>query len=229
MVGASRKRSGGARRPHAGTPCAASMYEKGTSRTTGVEPARPKGGSSMTCREFLEGFSEYYDGRASSSFRREAEKHLEGCVECRRYLEILDRGRDLLRSFPEVEVTEDFHPRLKHRIYHLKDGEALKRGMLGSASGTTAATALGMAVLLVFAAWSPVLLSAVPEVELSPIVVSQPRARPAGLRTPPFSLLPMSGVRTLDRPDSWGRAQTLLFRLSPLHGHRSAIYRVDLE
>ncbi|HZD06090.1 MAG TPA: zf-HC2 domain-containing protein [Longimicrobiales bacterium] len=184
----------------------------------------------MTCSEFIEGFSEYYDGVASASSRREAEEHLAVCRDCRRYVKILDRGRELLRSFPAVEVTGDFAPRLEHRIYHLKDGEALRRGMAGSASGATAATALGMAVLLVFAAWSPVLVSAVPEVELSPIVVSRPETRPAGLRTPPVSLLPLGGSIRLDRPDPWGQPNALLFRHSPLYSRtHSLLRRTELE
>lgn len=184
----------------------------------------------MTCSEFLESFSEYYDGVASAPSRREAEEHLAGCPDCRRYVEILDRGRELLRSFPEVEVTDDFAPRLEHRIYHLKDGEVLKRGMAGSASGATVATALGMAVLLVFAAWSPILLSAVPEVELSPIVVSRPEARAAGLRTPPVTLLPLGGSTRVLHPDFWRQPGSLLFRHSPLYSRtRSTLRRTELE
>lgn len=183
----------------------------------------------MTCSEFLQSFSDYYDGTGSESVRRGAEEHLDGCPDCRRYLDIFDRGRTLLRSFPEVEVSDDFRPRLRHRIYHLEDGEALKRGMLGSASGTTAVTTLGMAILLVFAAWSPILLSVEPEVRLSPIVVSRPDMSALGLRLRPFSLTPREG-RALDGADLWRQPNSLLFQHSPLSGRiRSAIRRTDLE
>lgn len=182
----------------------------------------------MTCSEFLQSFSDYYDGTGCDSVRREAEEHLDDCTDCRRYAETFDRGRRLLRSFPQVEVSDDFRPRLQHRIYHLEDGEALKRGMLGSASGTTAATALGMAVLLVFAAWSPTLFEE-PEVELSPIVVSSPRANPTGLRLRPLELLPR-GDAPLNRRDLWQHPNALLFQHSPLSGRTgSSIRRADLE
>lgn len=182
----------------------------------------------MTCSDFLQSFSDYYDGTGSESLRRDAEEHLDDCPDCRRYLGTFDRGRKLLRSFPRVEVSDDFRPRLQHRIYHLEDGEALKRGMLGSASGTTAATALGMAVLLVFAAWSPTLFGE-PEVELSPIVVSAPRTSPVGLRLRPLDLLPGTEV-PLNGRDIWQHPNALLFQHSPLSGRtRSSLRRTDLE
>lgn len=183
----------------------------------------------MTCSDFLQGFSDYYDGTGSDSVRHEAEEHLQDCPDCLRYLEVYDRGRRLLHSFPEVEVSDDFRPRLQHRIYHLEDGEALKRGILGSASGSTAATALGMAVLLVFAAWSPTLLSLEPEVELSPIVVSRPDVGSMGLRLRPFTLVPREDS-PLDGRDLWRHPNALLFEHSPLSGRgRALIRRTDLE
>lgn len=185
----------------------------------------------MTCSDFLQGFSEYYDGTGPESHLREAEDHLAGCPDCRRYLDVVDRGRRLLRSFPELEVTDDFHPRLQHRIYHLEDGEVLRRGLWGSQSGTTAVTALGMAILMVLAAWSPSLLSLRPEVVLSPIVVSQPEARPVGLRLRPYRLLPGSGGETpLNGRDLWRQPNALLFQHSPLSDRaRSSLRRAELE
>lgn len=199
-------------------------------RLTSVKPGRPKGVASMTCSEFLQSFSEYYDGTGSESLCRGAEEHLAGCADCRRYLETFNRGRSLLRSFPEIEVSDDFHPRLQHRIYHLEDGEVLKRGMLGSASGTTAVTALGMAILLVFAAWSPTLLTLEPVVTLSPIVVSGPDMRSFGLRLRPLDLEPEDASPLDEGRNLWQHPNALLFRHSPLSGRsRPAFRRTDLE
>jgi anti-sigma factor RsiW len=183
----------------------------------------------MTCSEFLEGFSEFYDAVGSSPVRRRAEEHIATCPRCRRYVEIVDRGRDLLRSSPPVPVSGDFRDRLRHRLYHVDDGEALSR--IGSASGTTAMTALGMAIVLVFAAWAPTLLSLRPEVELTPIVVSRPEPRTLGLRIPPISLFPVGSSALADERDLRRRANDLLLRHSLLNdpGRWSLLQRHDFE
>lgn len=186
-------------------------------------------GSLMTCSEFLQGFSDYYDAADSSPARLRAEEHLADCSRCRRYVEIIDRGRGLLQSFPQVEVSDDFRPRLRHRLFHVEDHAALRRTSVGSASGATATTALGMAVVLVFAAWAP-LLSTKPEVELTPIVVSRPEPRALGLRTPPVSLFPLGSSTPLESRDVWQRSRTLLLRHSPLLDRtRSLLRPTDLE
>ena len=175
----------------------------------------------MTCSDFIEGFSEYFDGMAAPERVDAFEAHLERCESCRRYRDVFARGRKLLRSFPEVEIRDDFEPRLRHRIYHLEDGERIDPG---SGSATTAATALGMAILLVLAAWSPALLSPEVDVELAPIVVSRPatppplRAGPAGLRAPNLSLVPAGDAVRLgsERPDPWRSPNALLYRYSTL-------------
>jgi hypothetical protein len=186
----------------------------------------------MTCSRFIDSFSRYVDGSGSPAFVAEAEAHLETCSECRRYLEVYRRGTDLLRSFPEVEVSDDFRPRLRHRIFHVRDEEALARAREGSGSAATAATALGMAVLLVLAAWSPVVLDRAREVELSPIVVSLPESRAPGLQPPPADLLPVGSpvsVPTGAEPGAdnlWSESSELLFRHSPLYDRsRSASVR----
>ena len=141
--------------------------------------------AAMMCTEFIDSFSDYFDGVGDAEFLQAAESHLAGCENCRRYAEVVQRGRELVRSVSDVTVTQDFYPRLRHRIFHVEDSAALSRGSVGSA--TNAATILGMAVLLTLVAWSPMLLSE-PEVELAPIVVSRPLPpRTFGLRPPPIN------------------------------------------
>lgn len=181
----------------------------------------------MTCPDFIEGFSRYVDGAASAPFRDEAERHLEACGTCRRYVEVYERGRELLRSFPDVQVDEDFRPRLRHRIYHIEDRQALDPGG-ATGSATTAVTALGMAMLLVLAAWSPLLTVDRPTVELSPIVVSTPESRPLGLRSDGVRLFPDGQEPALDRSRAgWGRS--LLFQYSPLATRSARVQQVGLD
>lgn len=181
----------------------------------------------MTCPDFIEGFSRYVDGVASASFGEEAERHLEACGDCRRYVEVYQRGRALLRSFPEVEVDEDFRPRLRHRLYHIEDRDVLEPGG-ASGSATTAVTALGMAMLLVLAAWSPLLTVDRPTVELSPIVVSTPESRPLGLRSEGVRLFPDDGTASLGR-SAPGWRRSLLFQYSPLATRSARVQQVGLD
>lgn len=179
----------------------------------------------MTCSDFIQHFSDYIDDRDGSGILREAERHLDRCEECRRYAEVYERGRDLLRGFPEVEVRDDFQPRLRHRIYDAEERAALAAE---SGSGATAATAFGMAALLVVAAWSPSLSSGPAAIELAPIVVSTPAPRSLGLR-PSGSFRPTDGAgsRTFreESPRRWRTPNDLLFRFSPLGTSGSAEFR----
>lgn len=174
----------------------------------------------MTCSEFIERYSGYYDDDVAPDVTAAMESHMASCEECRRYHQVFDQGRDLLQSLPEIDVSDDFLPRLKHRIYHIEDGDGL--GALGaSGSGATAVTALTMAILLVAAAWSPSLLDREVEVELSPIVVSQPQPRATrggtGIRAPRVSLIPAGDAIYLGRdPDLLRASNALLYRYSPL-------------
>ena len=172
----------------------------------------------MTCSDFLQDFSDYVDGGGSRDFRERAANHLDTCASCRRYLHVYERGTDLLRASPRPDVPRDFRPRLRHRIYHIEDGPALSPATTGSA--TTAVTVLGMAALLVLAAWSPLLLDQDTEVAVSPIVVTRPATSPLGLRAVGSADL-LDGTRGYSvRAGVAGGANTLLFQYSPLASSR---------
>jgi anti-sigma factor RsiW len=164
----------------------------------------------MTCSDFIRNFSDYIDGKGDAGLCGTAERHLDGCVDCRRYVEVFERGRGLLRGFPELEVSDDFRPRLRHRIYHIEDRAAIEAS---SGSAATAATALAMAVLVVLAAWSPMMTGS-PSVDLAPIVVTAPAPRPAGLR--PAALLGMPSSFGSAASSVWDGRGRLLFQYSPL-------------
>ena len=182
----------------------------------------------MTCSDFIHEFSEYLDGGQPSEDRAEAEAHLFQCVRCRRYLEVFGRGQRLLLDFAQVEVAADFHPRLEHRIYRAEELAALSGS---SGSSATVATTLGMAVLVVVAAWSPLMVPREPLVDLAPIVVSRPAPRPLGLRptgvTRFRNTIPSLGDESAD---FWSDPADLLFQYSPLaEAGRARLHRAGLD
>lgn len=198
-----------------GTQRSPDLYHSGRRRF----PARsrredePKRIQSMTCSDFIRNFSDYIDGKGDSGLREKAERHLDGCADCSRYVDVFERGRRLLRGFPEVEVSDDFRPRLRHRIYHIEDRAALEAS---SGSAATAATALAMAVLVVLAAWSP-MMTGNPSVDLAPIVVTTPPPRPVGLRPTALLGTPAAGLRFPEAASNvWDGRGRLLFQYSPL-------------
>jgi len=182
----------------------------------------------MSCSEFLERFSDYLDGLRDADFRHDAERHLGSCPSCRRYLEVLEQGRELLASFPRLSVSEDFYPRLQHRIYHIDDGRALSRA---SGSRTTAATIVGIAVVFAVAAWSPLLKAGQPEVELTPIVVSHPTVATARAGLPPSVYFFSGGAETRASLESlWERSHLLFYEHSPLsERYRRSLRRTVLD
>ncbi len=182
----------------------------------------------MKCAEFVQSFSEIQDGIAPEGVRRDAEAHLRVCPSCRRYRRVVVQGGELLRSLPALEVPEDFRPRLRHRLYHVADEVALAEH---TGSGTSALTALGMAVILTVVAWSPALRREPPVVDLEPIVVSRPPVRFAGLS----ARAPLGTSRSVLWDGSrglWDDAPALLLEYSPLSGRysrRPTLRRTGLE
>lgn len=159
----------------------------------------------MNCSDFRDRFSDYFDGAAEPSLVGEADAHLAACEGCRRYQDVMARGAELLKAMPVVAVSEDFFPRLQHRIYHVEDEQALVHSA-AAGSGTTVATALAIALVLAVAAWSPALVRA-PRVALPPVIVSHPEPRLVGVRPPQLwsgELAPASLVTTIEMtPTGW--------------------------
>jgi len=107
----------------------------------------------LTCQDFLARYSEYVDGRLDPQAAGLLEDHMAGCASCARYDRVVRKGTDLLRSFPEVEPSWDFFPRLQHRIYNLEDElRGRHRGGAGAAASLAAVAAMIAAL-----AWSPLL------------------------------------------------------------------------
>lgn len=178
----------------------------------------------MNCSQVVANFTDYLDGVASADEAAAVERHLERCPECIRYESVLKHGAELLRSLPEPELREDFVPRLQHRLFHVDSERAIREH---GGSGAPAMTVLGIAVLLTVIAWSPMIFSGAPVVELEPIVVDRAPARSA---VRPVSATPPGTFSTKSDADLaeglW--ANTLLYDYTPLsqrYEHRARARR----
>lgn len=188
----------------------------------------------MDCSELLDTFSDYRDRRLDPAERARVEGHLQRCPSCRRYRRVIDEGVRTLRELPAPPVPDDFRPRLRHRIFHLEDGDALGRD--ATASGVSGTAAVAMALLLALAAWGPALQDRTAEVTLAPVVVDEPPAAavrgglPAsaffGSDGPPEARL---GARAAT--ETWGPPRSLLLEASydPLAVERYTVVRPWLD
>ena len=181
----------------------------------------------MTCKEFRERFSDYFDGTGDPRFVAEASTHTEACGECARYRHVVERGVGVLRDTPGPSLADDFVPRLRHRIYHLKDGP-VPHGRESVGSVSTTATAIAMLIAVV--AWSPALIRT-PEVTIDPIVVNRPEPRVVGIRSPSYWVGPAGDPVSVMHRGLWDDP-LLLTRYSPLTADtrgRSALRQVELD
>jgi len=144
----------------------------------------------MECNGFLERFSEFHDGEATDAGA--FEQHMAECAGCRRYADTVKRSLVLLRAVPGVVVGEDFHPRLQHRIYHIQEDLARRRG---GVSFTRLGVAFAATILVALAVWGPELVRETPQVALPPIVVSEP---PSQRVAAPSATVRYRSIRLLD-------------------------------
>ena len=180
----------------------------------------------MNCSDVVAHFSEYLDGTAPESESAAIGRHLDQCEACVRYRDVLMHGTALLRQLPAPEFGEDFAPRLRHRLYHVDDERVLRAH---AASGASAVTVLGVAVLLTVVAWSPVLLHGVPVVELAPIVVDH--APPRSSASSGVTAAGGGGASTASGLEDELFENTLLYDYSPLsqrYDHRARVRRVSV-
>ncbi len=166
----------------------------------------------MECSEFLRRFSDFYDGSPDPRFRRPLEAHLEHCEKCARYERAVASGAALLRTLPRIELSESFRPTLEHRLFHVKDENALTRAARSSAVPVLAA--VGIAIILAIVAWSPTLGRSTAQVALAPIVVSDPPSpEPAFPASTGFR--PWEPALSLEK-GLWSDPNALLYEYSPM-------------
>lgn len=145
------------------------------------------------CQEFRENYSDFRDGLMSTPRMEALQAHLDACSSCARYDRVVQQGAALLRDLPPVRLSDDFMPRLQHRLYHLDDELAVQRGRASDASvPLMVAIAAAMAAI----AWLPTARPRPPVVQLPPAVAHAPhppKRVPVLFRTGPL-LTPGAGA-----------------------------------
>ncbi len=173
----------------------------------------------LDCSQFLESYSDFRDGLLEGTMREAFQAHMAACPPCARYDRVISRGTELFRKLPAIEPSEDFLPRLQHRIYHVDDE---LRGLGQRASGTSATLTFTIAALFALAAWLPALRPAQAVVELAPVAARAPQRveePPALFRAGPL----LSAERTEPAAElvEWNlhrvpASNALFFRYSPM-------------
>lgn len=158
----------------------------------------------MQCKGFLEGYTDFRDGRLDPALEAAFRAHMDACSDCARYDRTIRDGLRLLADLPEAEGSDDFIPRLTHRLYNLDQGvlDTSSSRFLGSAA-LVAVASVGLLALF----WLPFAASVPVELELPAVAVERPAEQlvtydnqmPSLLRPGPF-------VQPADRLD--GHRQT---------------------
>lgn len=129
----------------------------------------------LDCSQFLEGYSAYRDGELDNHLRAQFEAHRATCARCARYDWVISEGVRLYRRSPELSPSEDFLPRLQHRLYHVEDERRLRRP---HGSGVQVAVTLAIAATIAAVAWVPATRSSPEMLQLPPIAARAPTPPP---------------------------------------------------
>ena len=122
----------------------------------------------IDCNTFIARYSDFRDGDLSWAEGVEMEAHVDDCPACAHYHRVVQRGTDVFRALPELEVSDDFGDRLRWRL-HQADHEM--RRERGGAAPAQAAGTLAIAAAVAIAAWVP-LMGARPAIGRLPAVAA---------------------------------------------------------
>jgi hypothetical protein len=127
----------------------------------------------MHCDHFVERYSEFRDGTLVPEQMETCTAHVESCPRCARYDHVMQRGLAILADVPSAESSDDFMPRLRHRLYNVDCGLVESRRRFGGSAALIGVAAVGLLALF----WLPFAANVPMEMEL-PAVSAQ--LRPAG-------------------------------------------------
>lgn len=168
----------------------------------------------LDCTQFVTAYSAFRDGDLDPAEQAEFDAHRATCPSCERYDRVVRRGSELFRELPELQPSEDFMPRLQHRIFHVEEE---MRSAGPGASGVSAGVTLAIAVLFAISAWAPVIGSRSEPVRLPAMAAAAPEAGEQA--AVPFRSGPLVEPAEAVDPDSGPLASNaLFFRYSPIGG-----------
>lgn len=125
----------------------------------------------IDCNTFIARYSEFRDGELSWAEGEEMREHVDDCPACAHYHRVVQRGTDVFRALPELEVSDDFGDRLRWRLYQADD--EMRRARAGASAGQVGGT-FAIAALVAFAAWVPLMHSRPPVGQLPAVAASAP-------------------------------------------------------
>lgn len=141
----------------------------------------------MDTESFLERYSDYRDGLMSPEEMTEFEKEISSCCAHARYHEVIEEGVDVLTHLPTAESSDDFMPRLRHRLYNVDEGVATTGHWRGGSAALLGVAGVGILALF----WLPFAATVPMELELPPVAAQTPSTVessvvPALFRAGPF-------------------------------------------
>lgn len=126
----------------------------------------------LECHSFLDGYSDYRDGRLEPEARSRLAGHIGACASCARYDRVIRQGVRVLRAEqPEVPALPSRVAAVRRQV---RVEERRFRALGAAGSGMTLAASLIVTVLLTAAAWLPFLGLSAPEVEMPPVMAGAP-------------------------------------------------------
>jgi hypothetical protein len=147
-----------------------------------IQPQR-LGRSRLSCREFLEGHSEYLDDLLHPEQVSGFDQHVAACRSCERYDRVVRRGLLLTRNLADVQPSAHFHEKLQTRLMGLEDEPARRPVVASSATVAVIAAMLGLIAL------TPLLkvldASGAPAAASAPAAVISPAPVPESWPAPP--------------------------------------------
>ncbi|MEX0890840.1 MAG: hypothetical protein WEB88_01640 [Gemmatimonadota bacterium] len=126
----------------------------------------------MTCRDYLEDYTELLDGYLPAERADDLRGHARACPACADYDRTVRRSLEELRRVETIDVADDFALRLQHRLLHVREERA--GGLRGASSGMAGIVAV--AAFLALAAWSPWLMERLTQPVAAPLSVESSQA-----------------------------------------------------
>lgn len=81
--------------------------------------------SLLTCKEFLDGISDFIDNDVSPDVRQNLQKHIDECPNCWVVFDTTKKTIQVYKGMEEQNIPEDVHQRLLHAIEHRAAGKKL--------------------------------------------------------------------------------------------------------